>query len=195
MCASITCPGNGYALSAGRRWIPGRSADIRGDSWHLKTSPSLSWPRRRFASSSERPLGVEVTCELGTVDRRAHGPGDRLHHRPRHRRAPEPSLMPRRIPVHDSNPHPATSPDAVYRSQVGRRQDNLFYKSTVWRRLRAAFLAANPLCDECSRHGKTEVATDVHHLQERKTHPDLSLDWDNLQALCRRCHNAQRGRH
>lgn len=101
--------------------------------------------------------------------------------------------MPRRIPTHDPNPHPATRPEAIYRSRDGRREDNRFYSSTVWRRLRAAYLAENPLCDECSRHGKTELATDVHHLKERKTHPHLALDCDNLRALCRRCHNAQRG--
>jgi 5-methylcytosine-specific restriction enzyme A len=101
--------------------------------------------------------------------------------------------MPRRIPFHVPDRHPATSPAVLYRSQEGRREDNRFYASTLWRQLRAAFLAANPLCDECSRHGRTEVATDVHHLKERKTHPHLSLEWDNLQALCRRCHNAKRG--
>jgi 5-methylcytosine-specific restriction protein A len=81
---------------------------------------------------------------------------------------------------------------AVYRAGPERAEDNRFYSSRRWRRLRALFLAAHPLCAECSRQGRTQIATDVHHKRERKQDPDRALDWSNLEALCRACHNAKR---
>jgi 5-methylcytosine-specific restriction endonuclease McrA len=36
------------------------------------------------------------------------------------------------------------------------------------------------------------AATDVDHILDRRPHPELALDRDNLQPLCRRCHNAKR---
>jgi 5-methylcytosine-specific restriction protein A len=71
-------------------------------------------------------------------------------------------------------------------------EDNRFYASTSWRKLRAAFLCEHPLCDECQRKGLTESALHVHHIQERKDHPERELDWENLQALCVPCHGNKR---
>lgn len=97
--------------------------------------------------------------------------------------------MPSRIPYHGSSKGPSAVP--VQRS-ADRLADNRFYASTVWRKLRSAFLAAFPLCQECEAKGRIEPATEVHHVRERKTHPDLALDWDNLKALCHTCHLSQR---
>ena len=61
--------------------------------------------------------------------------------------------------------------------------------NALWRKLRTAFLAKNPLCAECKRAGKVKPATDVDHIVPH--HGDQKLFWDvsNLQALCKRCHS------
>lgn len=57
----------------------------------------------------------------------------------------------------------------------------------TWKRVRAAFLSANPLCEACKDKGKLVPAVLVHHkckLSDGGTH-----DWENLQALCTGCHS------
>lgn len=38
-------------------------------------------------------------------------------------------------------------------------------------------------CEVCSKK-----ATDIHHIETRKSRPDLAHDITNLMALCRQCH-------
>lgn len=61
-----------------------------------------------------------------------------------------------------------------------------------WRRLRRAFLAVHPLCEEClSRFGRDEPATEVHHIVPRA---EGGKDTEaNLQALCKSCHSRTTG--
>lgn len=63
-----------------------------------------------------------------------------------------------------------------------------FYQTTEWRKLRAAYRRAHPLCEECLRKGRTEPANVVDHIKEITDGGD-PLDWNNLQSLCRACHN------
>ena len=57
----------------------------------------------------------------------------------------------------------------------------------TWRRLRASFLARNPLCAACERNGRVVVATDVDHIvPKRRGGSDHD---ENLQALCHSCHS------
>jgi 5-methylcytosine-specific restriction protein A len=58
----------------------------------------------------------------------------------------------------------------------------------TWRRIRAAFIAAHPLCAVCEREGRLTPAAEVHHvlpLSKGGTH-----DAENLMALCKACHSA-----
>jgi 5-methylcytosine-specific restriction protein A len=67
------------------------------------------------------------------------------------------------------------------------RNSNRKY-SGAWRKIRARFIQANPLCAECQRQGRFTPATEVHHikpLSEGGTH-----DWENLMSLCHSCHSA-----
>lgn len=57
-----------------------------------------------------------------------------------------------------------------------------------WRRVRAAKLRADPLCEHCTREGRVRAATEVDHIIPIEQRPDLRLDWDNLQSLCNPCH-------
>jgi 5-methylcytosine-specific restriction endonuclease McrA len=59
-----------------------------------------------------------------------------------------------------------------------------FYSSTPWRKLRAAYRKANPLCRRCGRK-----AQHVDHVVSILTAPARRLDWWNLQCLCHACHN------
>ncbi|WP_372341317.1 HNH endonuclease [Pseudomonas aeruginosa] len=45
--------------------------------------------------------------------------------------------------------------------------------------------------DGCTRSEECDEAPSqiTDHIKARKTHPELSLVWSNLRALCRACHN------
>lgn len=71
-----------------------------------------------------------------------------------------------------------------------------FYKSKAWQSCRNTYIkSVGGLCEECLKHGRYKAAVEVHH----KTHitpynvndPSITLNWDNLIALCRECHRRQ----
>jgi 5-methylcytosine-specific restriction endonuclease McrA len=68
-----------------------------------------------------------------------------------------------------------------------------FYHSKTWVKCRSSFMTSKYyLCERCEG-----VAVICHH----KTHitpanindPNITLSWDNLQALCVECHNVVHG--
>jgi 5-methylcytosine-specific restriction endonuclease McrA len=63
------------------------------------------------------------------------------------------------------------------------------YYDAKWRKARARFLSANPLCTECRRHNYLVEATEVDHVIEHKG--DYKLFWDqtNWAPLCHECHS------
>lgn len=68
-----------------------------------------------------------------------------------------------------------------------------FYKSQAWKTTRAAvFSARKGLCDLCLKQGLYVPAEIVHHkiplTPDNINDPNISLNWDNLQLLCRECH-------
>lgn len=72
------------------------------------------------------------------------------------------------------------SKNATYATQV--------HSSAQWQRLRGAKRKANPICERCAEHGRTEPATSVHHLKPIETHPELAYTWSNLLSTCSACH-------
>ena len=73
--------------------------------------------------------------------------------------------------------------DRYSRDKAARRM----YASSDWKRIRARFLAAHPLCERCRQEGLLTKATEVHHilpLRHGGTH-----DEKNLMALCKPCHS------
>ena len=66
---------------------------------------------------------------------------------------------------------------------------NAFYVSVPWIRLRNYKLSQTPFCERCPKELLT-TATEVHHKNEVKTHPELRLDFDNLESLCKSCHSS-----
>lgn len=60
----------------------------------------------------------------------------------------------------------------------------LALNGVVWRRLRAAVLAGEPLCRHCAARGLTVIATDVDHMNGPA---DNRIE--ALQPLCKPCHS------
>ena len=68
-----------------------------------------------------------------------------------------------------------------------------FYKSQAWKNCRAAYAkSVGGLCEICLAAGIYKPGDIVHHrihiTPENITNPDVILDWNNLQLVCRDCH-------
>ena len=71
---------------------------------------------------------------------------------------------------------------------------NSLINSWEWQKLRGRKLTAQPLCEECEKHGRIRAATEVHHIVPVESEHDLramktlAYDWCNLMSLCHQCH-------
>lgn len=68
-----------------------------------------------------------------------------------------------------------------------------FYKSNTWQCCREAYAGhVGHLCERCLKRGKIEPGEIVHHkvylTPENINDPAVSLNFDNLELLCRKCH-------
>lgn len=68
-----------------------------------------------------------------------------------------------------------------------------FYKSKAWSHTRDAYLSSvGRLCERCLKKGLYRPAIIVHHkvylTPENINNPEIALAWQNLEALCRECH-------
>lgn len=81
------------------------------------------------------------------------------------------------------------------RSDTANRQARMkIYQSVRWKKLREAKLVESPLCEICLQRDMVIPAEDVHHIISFMTTEDsverhrLAYDYDNLQSLCKQCH-------
>ena len=96
-----------------------------------------------------------------------------------------------RIPTYK---RPSTIPTRAAPTPVDRKADIRFYVSERWKRLAAMVRRrALGLCERC-HEPPTRKSLEVHHKKPRKTHPELAYDIENLEALCTKCHNAEKER-
>ena len=70
-----------------------------------------------------------------------------------------------------------------------KRYNQGFYKSSAWIKCRNGFMKSkNYICERCGK-----PAYIVHHKKhitpKNINDPNITLNWDNLQALCLECHN------
>lgn len=77
-----------------------------------------------------------------------------------------------------------------------RSIDRAFYKSQAWEDCRNAYMAkVNHLCERCKANGFYEPAKIVHHkihlTEANYRDASISLNFDNLEALCLDCHNKE----
>ena len=70
------------------------------------------------------------------------------------------------------------------------KQSHKFYKSKHWFVIRRVKLAKNPLCERCLRRGVNTLATVVHHKVPHKGDWSRFLDMENLESLCKACHDS-----
>ena len=68
------------------------------------------------------------------------------------------------------------------------------YKTAAWQRLREHQLAMQPLCSFCLQGDDVEVATVVDHIKPHKGDDALFYDANNLQSLCKHCHDSAKQR-
>jgi len=68
-----------------------------------------------------------------------------------------------------------------------------FYRSVKWRKCRAAYYAyRHGLCERCGSVGEI-----VHHkiylTRYNINDPNVTLSFDNLELVCRKCHGSEHG--
>ena len=68
-----------------------------------------------------------------------------------------------------------------------------FYKRQEWKNCRSSYLASvGGLCERCLSVGEYRPAEIVHHTiyldESNINNPSYTLNWNNLEALCRECH-------
>lgn len=70
-----------------------------------------------------------------------------------------------------------------------------FYKTQGWKKCRDLYAASvGGLCEICWQQGQIVAGEIVHHkiflTPENIDNPDITLNWKNLQLVCRDCHAA-----
>jgi 5-methylcytosine-specific restriction enzyme A len=103
-------------------------------------------------------------------------------------------LMPTRPPQHRP---PWYKPRDEQEQQRKREHDRARPNANArgydadWRKLRAAFIKQNPMCQ---RVGCTAPSIDADHIESIADRPDLRLTCSNLRALCRSHHSSRTAR-
>jgi len=79
-----------------------------------------------------------------------------------------------------------------------------FYVSWQWRKCRESFIKAKGgLCERCLKKGIIEAGSkkqplEVHHKEpltdENINNPEITTNWENMELLCKKCHDEERGR-
>ena len=78
----------------------------------------------------------------------------------------------------------------IYRT---RRQ---FYTGRKWRSISREYARSkNYLCERCLKKGLVVPYEEVHHkirlTLENINNPDIAFNWNNLECLCKKCHEAE----
>lgn len=71
-----------------------------------------------------------------------------------------------------------------------------FYKSKAWQQTREAYAkSVGGLCEKCFAKGQIKSGEIVHHKTKLSpdniNDPSVTLNWDNLELLCRDCHGKE----
>ena len=68
------------------------------------------------------------------------------------------------------------------------------YDKAAWARMRTWQLTREPLCKFCLDRGITELATVADHIKAHKGDVRSFLNGNNLQSLCKTCHDGAKQR-
>lgn len=108
--------------------------------------------------------------------------------------------MPRAIPVHrPRSPIPAAhSARAQQRHYNRTRRDPellRLYSTARWQKFRAYIKRERIFCERCKVEGRPLVPGElVHHLVDPREDPDRAFEPENVQLVCRGCHNRIHGK-
>ncbi len=69
---------------------------------------------------------------------------------------------------------------SIYREHIIKR----FTRSSMWSKVRKAFISVNSVCEVCGK----KKGLEVHHKLPFHLYPELELDSGNLATLCRKHH-------
>ncbi len=100
---------------------------------------------------------------------------------------PQAALRPCPAPSCQALTHGGRCPDHQRTSWKGRGKTAERGYGAGWRKVRAAKLADNPLCQRCEERGRTTLATEVHH----RDHDQFNRRPENLESVCTPCHRAR----
>lgn len=81
----------------------------------------------------------------------------------------------------------------MYRSEEAHEYRKL-YKRARWLKLRKRLLSEQPLCSFCYSKGFVVPATIADHITPHKGNETLFWDYNNLQPLCKTCHDSDKQR-
>ena len=88
------------------------------------------------------------------------------------------------------------SPAFCIGDDMARDFSRAFYSSKTWQDCRNAYMKqAHYLCEDCLKRGIYKPAKEVHHIEELTPanihRPEITLNFENLVALCKECHKAR----
>ena len=80
--------------------------------------------------------------------------------------------------------------------QIVYRTRKQFYTGREWRRASREYARSqNFLCERCLKKGLVVPYEEVHHKEritlENINNPEITLNWKNLECLCKKCHEAE----
>ena len=87
--------------------------------------------------------------------------------------------------IHKRGRHKSRNPSKDALRQRKRKEAGDLWKFGAGKKLKKMKLRVDPVCEVCN----SSPAEIVHHIKDRATHPELSLDFLNLQSVCSKCHN------
>ena len=88
----------------------------------------------------------------------------------------------------------------IYIKEVRKKYDkqrpayHRLYGLSVWATLRNRVLSGTPFCIECAKQDIIKLADVVDHIVDHRGDVNKFLDINNLQALCKKCHDRKTAR-
>lgn len=78
---------------------------------------------------------------------------------------------------------------------MARKFAKSFYNSKVWKDCRNAYKAFRlGICERCGSASGTEVHHKIELSEDNIGNPQITLNFDNLELLCRTCHSQHHNR-
>lgn len=88
----------------------------------------------------------------------------------------------------------AMSKSAIRADKAATRPQQHLYRRQRWRKLRLRQLQAQPLCAFCLERGTYTQASVADHKIAHRGNETLFWDEENLQSLCKPCHDSEKQR-